>query len=172
MPLFRCASALVLLTICFSVMSNAQIKKTFPTDDEVNLVLTQTERSIQQYKPLIDQEEIQMGKIATDAVARDRQVVSRLEMAVKTFKGKPQGFNGPLGFTFIEWLNDADRNALLCGTTGSAEAASQMMDGNTDKAASLLHLAQRCIDVSSFFYTVSENAGSLHLSYAHVRLSA
>ena len=43
--------------------------KAFPTDDEINLVLTQTERAIQQYKPLIDQEEIQMGKSATDAVA-------------------------------------------------------------------------------------------------------
>jgi hypothetical protein len=54
--------------------------------------------------PLIDQEEAHMSKSATDAVAHDREVVSALEMAVKAFKGKPQGFNGPLwaiGFHFF-----------------------------------------------------------------------
>jgi hypothetical protein len=95
--LFRCASAFVLLTISFAVVANAQTEKTFPTDDEINLVLTQTERAIQQYKPLIDLEEAQMGKSVTDAVAIDRKNVKSLEIAVKAFKGKPQGFNGPLG---------------------------------------------------------------------------
>jgi hypothetical protein len=165
MTLVRCASALVLLTISFAVVANAQTEKTFPTDDEINLVLTQTERAIQQYKPVIDQEEVQMGKSGTDAAARDRQVVNALEIAVKAFKGKPHGFNGPLGFSFFEWLNDADRNAVLCGSGASAQAALQMMAGNQDKAESLLHLAQSCIDVSTLIYTVSENAGSLYQRY-------
>jgi len=54
----------------------------------------------------------QMGKSYTDAASNDRKVVSSLEMAVKAFKGKPQGFNGPLGFAFFEWLDDADQT--LC----------------------------------------------------------
>jgi hypothetical protein len=54
MPLFRCC-ALVLLTMGFVALANAQANKPFPTDDEINLLLTQTERAIQQYKPLIDQ---------------------------------------------------------------------------------------------------------------------
>jgi len=53
-----------------------------------------------------------MGKSYTDAASNDRKVVSSLEMAVKAFKGKPQGFNGPLGFAFFEWLDDADQT--LC----------------------------------------------------------
>src|SRR5258706_11046189 len=101
MPRFWCASALALLTISFVVAANAQNEKTFPTDDEINLVLTQTERAVQQYKPLIDQEEIQMGKSATDAVAHDREVVKSLEMAVKAFKHTPRAFNGPLGFAYF-----------------------------------------------------------------------
>jgi hypothetical protein len=165
MPLSRCASALVLLTISSAIVANAQTEKTFPTDDEINLVLTQTERAIQQYKPLIDQEEIHMGKRGTDAVAHDRQVVNALEMAVKAFKGKPQGFNGPLGFTFFEWLDYADRNAVLCGSGASGQAVLQMMAGNKDKAESLLHLAQSCTDVSTLIYTVSENACSLYQRY-------
>jgi hypothetical protein len=43
-----------------------------PTDDEINLVLTQTERAIQQYKPLIDQEDARMGK---DSYRRDSDSV-------------------------------------------------------------------------------------------------
>ena len=165
MPLFRCASAVVLLTISFAIVVNAQAKKTFPTDDEINLVLTQTERAIQQYKPLIDKEEIQMGKSGADAIAHDRQVVNALETAVKAFRGKPQEFNGPLGFTFFEWLDDADRNAVLCGSGASGQAASQMMAGNKDKAESLLHLAKSCSDMSTLIYTVSENAGSFYQRY-------
>jgi hypothetical protein len=165
MPLFRCASALVLLTISFAVVANAQTEKTFPTDDEINLVLTQTERAMQQYKLLVDQEEIQMGKSYADAVARDRQVVNALEMAVKAFKGKPQGFNGPLGFAFFEWLDDADRNAVLCGSGASMGAAQSMMAGDTNKASALLDLSQSCTYVSTLIYTVSENAASLYQRY-------
>jgi len=134
-------------------VANAQTEKAFPTQSEINLVLTQTERAIQQYKPLIDQEAAQMGNGGTDAVAHDRQVVSGLETAVKAFKGKPQGFNGPLGFAFFEWLDDASRNAALCTGGASNEAMSQMMAGNTDKARSLLHLGQSCADVSSLLFT-------------------
>jgi hypothetical protein len=165
MVLFRCASALALLTTSFAVVVNAQTERPFPTAEEINLVLTQAERAIQQYKPLVDQEEVQMGKSATDAVAHDREVVKALEIAVKAFRGKPQGFNGPLGFTFFEWLDDADRNAVLCGSGASAQAALQMGAGNTDKAASLLHLAQSCADASTLIYTVSENAGALYHRY-------
>ena len=169
MLLLRCASASIVLIVSFAVAVNAQTEKTFPTDDEINLVLTQTERAIQQYKLVIDQEEIQTGKSATDAVAKDRQVVNgletALEIAVKAFRGKPQGFNGPLGFAFFQWLDDASRNALLCGSGVSAQAALQMMAGNTGKANSLLHLAQSCNDVATLIYTVSENAGSLYLRY-------
>lgn len=99
---------------CFAVLvltgfaaASAQTEKTFPTEAEIGLVLTQTDRAVRLYKPLIDQEEILMGTSGADAIAHDRQVVSGLEMAVRAFKGKPQGFNGPLGFAFFEWLDDA-----------------------------------------------------------------
>ena len=162
MSLFQRASVLILLTVSLVVAANAQTDKSFPTDDEINLVLTQTERAIQQYKPLIDQEEIQMGEAAKAAVAHDRDVIKGLEMAVKAFKSKPQGFNGPLGFTFFEWLDDAERNALLCGSYASTQSSLQMMARNTSKATLLLHLSQSCMDVSTLIYTVSENAGALY----------
>lgn len=164
MVLSCCAGALVVLT-GFAAVANAQTEKTFPTDAEINLVLTQTDRAIQPYKPLIDQEETAMGASGTDAIAHDRQVVSGLEMAVKAFEGKPRGFNGPLGFAFFEWLDDASRNAALCGSGTATQAMSQIMAGSTDKASSLIHLAHACMDVSTLIYTVSENAGSLYQRY-------
>jgi len=149
-----------------AVGTDAQVDKPFPTDEEINLVLTQTERAVQQYKPLIDQEEVQMGKSYAGAAANDRQVVEALETAIKAFKVKPQGFNGPLGFAFFVWLDDADRNALLCSSGASMQSTRYMMEGNTEKAEALLHLAQSCQDASTLIYTVSENADSLYTKYA------
>lgn len=163
MSLSRCASAIVFLTIAFTVAASAQTNKTFPTDDEINLVLNQTERAMQQYKPLIDQEEIQMGTGYKEAAANDRRVVGALEMAVRAFKGKPQGFNGPLGFTFFEWLDDAGRNALLCSGGAMAQSA---LAKSADKADALVRLSQNCSDAATLIYTVSENAGSLYERYA------
>jgi hypothetical protein len=165
MALFHCASTLVLLTVGFSAVANTLTEKTFPTDAEINLVLTQTGRAIEQYKPLIDIEAAQIGKGGANTIAHDREVVNGLEMAIKAFKGKPQGFNGPLGFTFFEWLDDASRNAALCAGGSSSRAMSEVMAGNKDKAESMLHLAQSCADVSTLIYTVSENAGSLYQRY-------
>ena len=99
MPLFRCTFAFLLLS-SFAVAANAQTEKTFPTEDEINLVLTQTERAIEQYKPLIDQE-IQLDQSATDAVAKDRQLVNALETAVKAFKRNPPGVQWATGVRFL-----------------------------------------------------------------------
>src|ERR1700745_2699893 len=57
----------------------------------------QAERAIQQYRPLIDEEEMEMGKSDSGAVAKDREVVDSLETAIEAFRKRPQGFNGPLG---------------------------------------------------------------------------
>jgi hypothetical protein len=165
MVLLRCAPTFVVLAVGFAVTANAQTEKTSPTDTEINLVLTQTEPAMQQYKPLIDQEEVQTGKNGADTIVRDRQVVSGLEMAIKAFRVKPQGFNGPLGFAFFQWLDDASRNAALCAGGSSNQAMAQMLAGNADKADVLLHLGQGCADVSTLIYTVSENAGALYQRY-------
>jgi hypothetical protein len=92
----------------------------FRTDDEIRLVLTQADRAIAQYKPLLDQEQQVLGKEGAAAVAKNREVLAGLELAIKGFKKNPQAFNGPLGFAFFEWLDDASRNAVLCSSGGCA----------------------------------------------------
>jgi len=164
MPLLR--PILVLLSILtLALLSPAQDNKTFPTNDEINLLLTQTDRALQQYKPLLDEEAVQLGKSGAEAVAKDRQVVNALETAVAALKKQPQGFNGPAGFAFFEWLDDASRNALLCSSTALNQLTEHVMAGDKVKGVELVHLSQGCMDVSTLFYTVSENAGALYERY-------
>ncbi len=167
MNLFRPGFALVLF-VGSAVVGRTQDQKTFPdfpTDDEINLLLTQTDRALVQYKVVIDQEQIEMGKGYAEAVAGHRQVVNKLEVALKALKAHPQGFNGPGGFAVILWLDDADRNALLCASGALSESIMNMTAGDIDKANNLIHLDRTCTDASSLLYTVSENASSLYQRY-------
>jgi hypothetical protein len=59
---------------------------------------TQAERAVQQYKPLLDEEAVQLGKNGAEAVAKDREVVHALEVALMALKKQPQGFNSRAGF--------------------------------------------------------------------------
>jgi len=168
MYLLRSGCGLVLFIVGFAVVvGHAQDKKTFPTKDEINLVLIQADRAVQLYKPLIDLEEVQMGKGKgyAEAVARDRQVVNALEIALNALKVQPEGFNGPAGFLLFQWLDDADRNALLCASGALSQSSIMMMAGDTDNANSLIHLSQTCMDASALLYTVSENVASLYQRY-------
>lgn len=100
-----------------------------------------------------------MAKSYVAAAAKDREVANGLEVALKDFKAKPQAFNGPLGFIFFGWINDTDRNALLCASAATLQAS---QGTNADTALALVHLAQ---DASTLIYTVSENANSLYVKY-------
>src|ERR1700752_2464776 len=171
MSLFRRALVIGLLAVSVNI-ANSQAEKALPGDDEINLVLDQTERAMQQYRPLIDEEEVQMGKSDLDAVAKDRETVTSLEMAIQAFRKDPQGFNGPKGFVFFQWLDNASRNSLLCANYASARITVETVNRDTARAHSLLHLAQGCSDVSTLIYTVSENVGALYARYVRAENQA
>lgn len=153
--------------LVFSVPTRAQDNRDFPSNDEINLVLTQTDRAVQQYKAAIDQEQSHIGSNADEiaAVDRDRQVVKALDVALTALKKNPQGFNGPAGFYVILWLDDADRNALLCASQALSQASLTAVGGNVNAADSLVDFSRTCMDASSLLYTVSENASSLYTRY-------
>jgi hypothetical protein len=156
---------LCLLGLCCAGSRAQKQDANFATDEEIKLLLTQTDRAIQQYKPLLDVEEKLFGKDGEEAVTKDRQVVNGIEMAIKAFGKNPQAFNGPLGFTFFEWLDDVDRNALLCASGAATESVVSMLAGDKDKSETQIHLSNSCLDVSTLIYTVSENAGALYARY-------
>jgi hypothetical protein len=158
-----CVTVFVLCTVS---CTRAQKRDThFPTDDEIRLVLTQTERAVTEYKLLLDMEEKVFGKEGSDAVVKDRETVRGLDAAITGFRKDPQAFNGPMGFAFFEWLDDAGRNALLSSVSASSTGAAALIDGDTEKARSNLELAKDLGSVSTTFYTVSENAGALYARY-------
>jgi hypothetical protein len=163
MSLLRSASTFVLTAVGLAVVAQAQPGKLIPEETEITLMITRTEQAIQQYKPLLDQEETQLG---ADAVANDRKIEASLEVAVENLKSDPLEFNGPLGFAFFQGLEDASRNAALCASSAFMQAESQIKKGNTTRASSLHHLAERCLDVSALLHTISENAGYLYIRYA------
>src|SRR6266446_7541372 len=166
MPLLRWCSILVCILSFCGVSSQAQNQdENFPTNEEIKLVLTQADRAIQQYKPLLDMEEKMLAKKGEDAVAKDREVVRGIETAIRSFGKNPQAFNGPLGFSFFEWLDDADRNALLCASGAATEATVNILTGDKGKAETEISLSQSCNAVATLFYTVSENAGALYTRY-------
>jgi hypothetical protein len=105
------------------------------------------------------------GKKGEADVANDREVVRGIETAIKAFGKNPQAFNGPLGFSFFEWLDDADRNALLCASSAANEATVKMPAGDKGRVEMEISLSQGCTDVATLFYTVSENAGALYTRY-------
>lgn len=139
----------------------------FPTDDEIRLVLTQAERAVNEYKPLLDREEKMLGKEGAESVAKDRETVRGLEAAIAGFGKNPQAFNGPLGFTFFEWLDDACRNALLSSVHAASTGAVGLIDGDKEKARANIEAAKDFSNVSTVFYTVSENAGALYTRYVN-----
>jgi hypothetical protein len=155
-----------LFILCAVTSAHAQKHDTkFPTDDEIRLVLTQAERAIGEYKPLLDMEEKMLGKAGAEAVAKDRQIVHGIDVAIAVFGKNPQAFNGPLGFAFFEWLDDACRNALLSSVSAMDSATEGLMDGDTQKAQANIELAKDLANVSTVLYTVSENAGALYTRY-------
>jgi hypothetical protein len=162
-----CLLSVMLLILC-AFSSTAQAQKhdpNFPTDDEIRLVLTQAKRAVGEYKPLLDMEEKMLGKAGAEAVAKDREVVRGIDTAIELFGKNPQAFNGPLGFAFFEWIDDTGRNALLSSVKASSDSTVDLIDGDAQKARANAELAKDFANISTVFYTVSENAGALYLRY-------
>jgi hypothetical protein len=156
---------LVLLVVACASVGDAQDKeKPFPTNDEINLLFTQADRAMAQYKATVDLEERQFAGTPgeTEAVAKDKEVSSGWEAMSKGMKTKPEAFNSRFGLEIVLLLDDASRNALLCSNQASLRIPTS--DNATD-AEVWLHLVQSCSDTSTLIYTVSETAAALYQKY-------
>jgi hypothetical protein len=162
MPLLRCTSAFVLIASGFAVVAQAQPGKLIPGETEITFMIVRVEDAIQQYKPLLDQEEIQLSR---DAVANDRKDVDSLEVVVGYLKSNPLDFNGSPGFVLYQRLETASRNAALCASSAFMQAELQIKRGNTTDASSLHHLAESCVDASALLHDISENVGYSFIRY-------
>ena len=88
----------MIVLAAFVPVDSTQDKTTFPTDDEIELLVTQADRAVQQYKPLVYEEELQLGKRGAKA-AKDRQVIQAVETAVDADDGIDES---QLGLTLLD----------------------------------------------------------------------
>ena len=157
-------AAVVLLLGCATVGMAQDKDKPFPSNDEINLLLTQGNRAMEQYRAAVNLEEAEMEKTSEEAgaVAKDREVYEGWATLSEGMKTKPQAFNSRFGVEIVLLLDDASRNTMVCSSQAALRVASSK---NVSDAQSVLQLAQTCLDTSTLIYTVSENAAALYRKY-------
>jgi len=155
--------AVCLIMVC--PVANSQTNKTFPTEEEIALVVTQTERALSDYKTSVSL----AAKLAdqADDIANDKRVIEGLTVMIKAMREHPQRFNSPVGFEFVLLLDDASRNAALCNADAIQKGMRVTLAGNSAAGQSYLQLAQACTGTSNLLYNVSENAGALYQRYVN-----
>jgi hypothetical protein len=162
--LTHCFISVLLLLGCASVGQAQDKDKPFPSNEEINLLLTQGDRAMEQYKAAVNLEETGMEKTPEEAgaVAKDREVYAGWAVLSKGMKSKPQAFNSRFGVEIVLLLDDASRNTMVCSSQAALRVTSSR---NVSDAQSVLQLAQTCLDTSTLIYTVSENAAALYRKY-------
>jgi hypothetical protein len=155
--------ALACLLACPAAVG--QTDKTFPTDDEIKLVIAQAKRALSDYVVSVRLEEKLAGK--TDDVDNDHRVIDGLTAMSSGIETHPQSFNSPAGFEFILLLDDASRNAALCNGGAIQKGVKAIADGENSTKEEYLQLAQSCTSASNLLYMVSENAAALYQRYAN-----
>ena len=161
------------LSLCLSVLcplstpanQNEDGHKSFPSNEEINLLAAQASRAMDQFKVIVDQAEKLLGKDAPDAFERDRMLFRHWAVMEKALKENPQEFNSLLGFEAVLDLDDASRNSALCASDAAVHALKDIANGTIEQTTLILNLSQSCTDVSTLLYTVSENAASLYKKY-------
>jgi hypothetical protein len=156
---------LILSGVLVCPVANSQINKTFPTDDEITLVVTQTERALSDYEASVKLE----AKLANQAadVENDKRVIKGMTVMVKALREHPQRFNSPVGFEFVLLLDDATRNAALCNADAIQKGMKVTIERDTSAGRDYLQLAQACTSTSNLLYNVAETAGALYQCYVN-----
>jgi hypothetical protein len=159
------AVCLILSGVLVCPVANSQTNKTFPTDDEITLVVTQTERALSDYEASVKLE----AKLANQAadVENDKRVIKGMTVMVKALREHPQRFNSPVGFEFVLLLDDASRNAALCNADAIQKGMKVTIEGDRSAGQNYLQLAQACTGASNLLYNVSETAGALYQRYVN-----
>jgi hypothetical protein len=159
----RFCLVMILLSTQFA-NSQQKDEHTFPTKDQIQLLLTQSERAFDVYEQTVKQESDVGGNLAK-AVEGDLEVLSGARTILDGLKKSPEGFNGPGGFLLVGGLDDASRNMSVCMGQAGLQASTEAMSGNVSEGQRQLRLVQACMDASTLLYTVSETAYNMYTEY-------
>jgi hypothetical protein len=145
----------ILFCLLFAaVYCMAQNEKTpeFPNTEEINLVVTQSERVFEEYKQSITMEaELPSSKQNPSVIEKDREGHDMAAKLVTTLKAHPEGFHGLGGLLLLSSLDDASRNAAVCSSSAYSDAMNAVIStSDVDSAKESLHVGLSCIEVSGY----------------------
>jgi len=129
----------------------------FPPMDQLQLLLTQSDRAVTQYEQAINLE-ARGGPQLEQSAKTDLESLRKIREILDPLKNSPAAFNGPAGFLIITGLDDASRNMALCMGTAGIESSTLAQTGQFSEAHRILQIGQSCLDTSTLLYTVSESA--------------
>jgi|SRR5579872_467374 len=163
------ALRIVIIACAFSTLSSfvqAQDKSpSAPTKEEVELLLTQTERGMDQYVTLIEQADKLLNRTPDADLATDKQLIGYWKKIDKIFRADPGKFDSRAGFDLLVMIDDASRNAALIGTSAAKQTSQEILAGRIQHADLFVTLMQNATSASTLLYTVSENCNALYLRY-------
>lgn len=162
MPPFRNGLILLCLVRISANCTSSQDKPAYPSEREIQSLLTRAEHAWQQFRPLIDQANKLSAKNNAAAAQEDLLITYSLDVAIPMLRHRPPNFNGPGGFQLFEWLSDAGRDAALCANSASTQARLAMAAGKTELMNEFDLLGQNCSNASTSLHTVSKEAGTLY----------
>ena len=135
----------------------------FPSADEIQLVVTQSERVFEQYKQSVTMEaELPSFKRDPSAIEKDTGVYDTGVKLAAAQKEHPEGFHGVGGLLLLFSLDDTSRNAALCSATAYNDTMEAVMTkSDVHSAENGMHVGLSCINISGYLYTVSESVQAL-----------
>jgi hypothetical protein len=165
----RVLVAIVLSSVlCFPSVGQRGEELDFPTNAEISLMVTQTERAMDQYATLVQQQEKLLSGVPDVDTATDKRLIQMWKTVHKALQADPQKFNSELGFDLVTIIDDASRNASLTATSAAKQTAQEIIAGHTDRAELYVTLMQNGSNASTLLYTVSENCTALYQKYLKV----
>jgi hypothetical protein len=158
---------LVLMLLLSTKLASSQQKKeehTPPTKDQIDLLLTQSERAFDVYEQTLTQEAAAGGDLGKSAL-KDKELLVNARELLGRLKKSPDLFNSPGGFLLVGDLDDASRNMSLCMGQAGLASGTEAAAGNYHEGEQYLHLLKDCMDASTLLYTVSETAFNMYAQY-------
>ena len=154
----------LLLVATASLAQTQQKSYELPTQDRLQLLLTQSDRAITQYEQAIKLES-QGGAQLEQSAKADEDSLRKTREILEPLKKSPDAFNSPVGFLIVTGLDDASRNMALCMGQAGMQSALLEQAGKYADAQRLLQIGQTCLDASTLLYTVSESAVDVYGRY-------
>jgi hypothetical protein len=154
---------LLFLAVCCFAQQQKEKTLEFPSTEEINLVVTQSERVFEQYKQAVTIEaDLPSSKRNPSVIEKDSDVYSGAAKLIATLKAHPQSFHGLGGLLLLSSLDDASRNSAVCSGSAYSDAMDALVSASDAKSAKeWLQVGLSCIGVSGYLYTVSESVHAL-----------